>query len=149
MNWNERFSITAACESCPINISYSWKLYLVNASSKSIPDGKDIGNILLVCVSAWHLLSFLNFVFYPVPFCGNLDISLPSKLEDTPSVQHLVTAGSPSILNQKERSDEIKIQHDRVVSWSKHGRSVKHTSLLDLLSETDGASGLRLYSSVV
>ncbi|XP_053083812.1 polycystic kidney disease 1 like 1 [Pangasianodon hypophthalmus] len=117
VNWNERFSVTAACESCPINVTYFWKLYLVNASSKSTPD---------------------------VPFCGSLDISLPSKLEeDTLFFQEPANTASLSILNQKETSgNEIKMTRDSVVSWRRWGRSVEHQnpSLLDLLSVTDSAS---------
>ncbi|XP_046733307.1 polycystic kidney disease 1 like 1, partial [Silurus meridionalis] len=117
INWNEGFSIKATCESCPINVTYFWKLYLVNASSKSTQD---------------------------VPFCGSLDISSPSKLEaDTLSIQQLATSVSPSILNPKSFSgNEFKITQGSVVSLHKWGRSVEHQnpSLMDLLSETDSAS---------
>ncbi|KAI5617099.1 polycystic kidney disease protein 1-like 1 [Silurus asotus] len=117
INWNEWFSIKATCESCPINVTYFWKLYLVNASSKSTQD---------------------------VPFCGSLDISSLSKLEaDTLSIQQLATSVSPSILNPKSFSgNEFKVTHGSVVSLHKWGRSVEHQnpSLMDLLSETESAS---------
>ncbi|XP_066497585.1 polycystin-1-like protein 1 [Hoplias malabaricus] len=34
VNWNKLFSVSAECEHCPETFTYSWKLYLVNASSK-------------------------------------------------------------------------------------------------------------------
>ncbi|KAL7835535.1 hypothetical protein SRHO_G00278820 [Serrasalmus rhombeus] len=55
INWNEPFSVTAMCENCPETVTYSWKLYSVNASSKTVPEG---------------------------PFCSSVDISLPSKMEE-------------------------------------------------------------------
>ncbi|KAL6462894.1 hypothetical protein MHYP_G00293160 [Metynnis hypsauchen] len=55
INWNEPFSVTAMCENCPETVTYSWKLYSVNASSKTAPGG---------------------------PFCSSVDISLPSKMEE-------------------------------------------------------------------
>ncbi|XP_047664341.1 polycystic kidney disease 1 like 1 isoform X2 [Tachysurus fulvidraco] len=118
VNWNERFSVTAACKHCPINITYSWKLYLVNASSKSIPD---------------------------VPFCSSLDISLPSKLvEHENFLQQPATSVPLSILNHHKTSSRgnIKITHDSFVSWPRQGRSEEQTnpSLSVLLSETDSAS---------
>ncbi|XP_060717124.1 polycystin-1-like protein 1 [Tachysurus vachellii] len=118
VNWNERFSVTAACKHCPINITYSWKLYLVNASSKSMPD---------------------------VPFCSSLDISLPSKLvEDENFLQQHATSVPLSILNHRKTSsrDNVKITHDSVVSWPRQGSSEEQTnpSLSVLLSETDSAS---------
>ncbi|XP_035270550.1 polycystic kidney disease 1 like 1 [Anguilla anguilla] len=61
VNWNEQFSVEAHCESCgipPINIFYTWKLFLVNASSKVIVE---------------------------VPFCKNVELSLPSRIFDGPS----------------------------------------------------------------
>ncbi|XP_036410976.1 polycystic kidney disease 1 like 1 [Megalops cyprinoides] len=56
VNWNEQFSVKAQCENCGVssgNIFYTWKLYLVNASSKVVVD---------------------------VPFCNSVDLSLPSRL---------------------------------------------------------------------
>ncbi|GAA6095704.1 polycystic kidney disease 1 like 1 isoform X1 [Tachysurus ichikawai] len=118
VNWNERFSVTATCKHCPINITYSWKLYLVNASSKSMPD---------------------------VPFCSSLDISLPSKLvEDENFLQQPATSVPLSIVNHRKTSsrDNIKITHDSVVSWPRQGSSEEqmNPSLSVLLSETDSAS---------
>ncbi|KAL7840831.1 hypothetical protein AOLI_G00261540 [Acnodon oligacanthus] len=55
VNWNEPFSVTAMCENCPETVTYSWKLYSVNASSKTVPEG---------------------------PFCSSVDIRLPSKMEE-------------------------------------------------------------------
>ncbi|KAG9283274.1 polycystic kidney disease 1 like 1, partial [Astyanax mexicanus] len=40
VSWNQQFSVTAVCENCPGSVTYSWKLYLVNSSSKIVPDGK-------------------------------------------------------------------------------------------------------------
>ncbi|KAK3541608.1 hypothetical protein QTP86_033078 [Hemibagrus guttatus] len=118
VNWNEKVSVTTACKRCPINITYSWKLYLVNASSKSIPD---------------------------VPFCGSLDISLPSKLEEDESFFQQPALSVPlSILNHHETSssDDIKITDGSVVRWPRRRSSMepKNPSLLALLSETDSAS---------
>ncbi|XP_058231809.1 polycystin-1-like protein 1 [Hemibagrus wyckioides] len=117
VNWSEKFSVTTACKRCPINITYSWKLYLVNASSKSIPD---------------------------VPFCGSLDISLPSKLEEDESFfQQPATSVPLSILNHYETSssDDIKITDDSVVRWPRRRSSMeqKNPSLLVLLSESASA----------
>ncbi|XP_048833597.1 polycystic kidney disease 1 like 1 [Brienomyrus brachyistius] len=56
VNWNEPFSIKAQCENCgmsPRDISYTWKLYLVNPSSKVVVE---------------------------VPFCSAVDISELSSL---------------------------------------------------------------------
>ncbi|XP_036413818.1 polycystic kidney disease 1 like 1 [Colossoma macropomum] len=55
INWNEPFSVTAVSENCPETVTYSWKLYSVNTSSKTVPEG---------------------------PFCSSVDISLPSKMEE-------------------------------------------------------------------
>ncbi|XP_062841306.1 polycystin-1-like protein 1 [Trichomycterus rosablanca] len=55
VGWDEPFSVVAECPNCTQNISFSWKLHLVNASSRSAPE---------------------------VPFCSSLDISVPSKIED-------------------------------------------------------------------
>ncbi|KAF5893964.1 Pentatricopeptide repeat-containing protein, partial [Clarias magur] len=56
VNWNERFSVTAACERCPTNVIYSWKLYLVNSSSKSIPAAEmGSGDVNEMDVDLFHL----------------------------------------------------------------------------------------------
>ncbi|KAJ8376555.1 hypothetical protein SKAU_G00071350 [Synaphobranchus kaupii] len=61
VNWYEKFSVEAHCESCgifPRNIFYTWKLFLVNASSKVIVE---------------------------VPFCKSMDLSMPSRIFEGPS----------------------------------------------------------------
>lgn len=43
VNWDQPFTISALCEGCdaaPQHIWYSWSLYLVNASSKPVLEGK-------------------------------------------------------------------------------------------------------------
>lgn len=43
VNWNEQFSVSALCDDCGFdakNITYYWKLYLVNASSKAVSESK-------------------------------------------------------------------------------------------------------------
>lgn len=113
-------------------------------------DGKNIGNLLNIGVTAWHLW-FFNVFYPPVPFCSSLDISLPSKLvEDENFLQQPATSVPLSIVNHRKTSsrDNIKITHDSVVSWPRQGSSEEqmNPSLSVLLSETDSASGMRLYS---
>ncbi|XP_056594831.1 polycystic kidney disease 1 like 1 isoform X1 [Triplophysa dalaica] len=58
VNWNEQFSIFALCYECdsqPQNVTYNWKLYLVNASSKVITEA---------------------------PFFSIVDLGLPAKIEE-------------------------------------------------------------------
>ncbi len=43
VNWNEQFSVSALCDACGFNakhVTYYWTLYLVNSSSKSVPERK-------------------------------------------------------------------------------------------------------------
>ena len=43
VNWDQSFSVSAVCEDCNIPaklIQYTWSLYLVNASSKPVIEGK-------------------------------------------------------------------------------------------------------------
>ncbi|XP_043083010.1 polycystic kidney disease 1 like 1 [Puntigrus tetrazona] len=57
VNWNEQFSVSALCGSCGFNaknVTYNWKLYLVNSSSEAVPE---------------------------IPFCSSMDLGLPSKME--------------------------------------------------------------------
>ncbi|XP_050953668.1 polycystic kidney disease 1 like 1 isoform X2 [Labeo rohita] len=59
VNWNEQFSVSAFCEDCGLNaksVTYYWKLYLVNASIKAVPE---------------------------IPFCSTMDLGLPSKMEES------------------------------------------------------------------
>uniref|UniRef100_A0A8C1U2C3 Uncharacterized protein n=1 Tax=Cyprinus carpio TaxID=7962 RepID=A0A8C1U2C3_CYPCA len=59
VNWNEQFSVSALCDACGFNaknVTYYWKLYLVNSSSKAVPE---------------------------IPFCSSMDLSLPSKMEES------------------------------------------------------------------
>ncbi|XP_056110015.1 polycystic kidney disease 1 like 1 [Rhinichthys klamathensis goyatoka] len=59
VNWNEQFSVSALCDDCGFNaknVIYHWKLYIVNASSKAVTE---------------------------VPFCSSMDLSLPSKMEES------------------------------------------------------------------
>lgn len=42
VNWNDQFSVSAVCDDCGFNaknVTYHWKLYLVNASSKAVTEG--------------------------------------------------------------------------------------------------------------
>uniref|UniRef100_A0A4W4GFV4 Polycystic kidney disease 1b n=1 Tax=Electrophorus electricus TaxID=8005 RepID=A0A4W4GFV4_ELEEL len=56
VNWNEQLAVTAACESCPGNITYSWQLYLVKASHRALAE---------------------------VPFCSSVDIRSASDTGGT------------------------------------------------------------------
>ncbi|XP_039523028.1 polycystic kidney disease 1 like 1 [Pimephales promelas] len=59
VNWNDQFSVSALCDDCGFNatnVTYHWKLYIVNASSKAVTE---------------------------VPFCSSMDLSLPSKMEES------------------------------------------------------------------
>ncbi|XP_059380022.1 polycystin-1-like protein 1 [Carassius carassius] len=59
VNWNEQFSVSALCDACGFNakdVTYYWKLYLVNSSSKAVPE---------------------------IPFCSSMDLGLPSKMEES------------------------------------------------------------------
>ncbi|XP_042607838.1 polycystic kidney disease 1 like 1 [Cyprinus carpio] len=59
VNWNEQFSVSAFCDACGFNaknVTYYWKLYLVNSSSKAVPE---------------------------IPFCSSMDLGLPSKMEES------------------------------------------------------------------
>lgn len=93
VNWNEQFSIFALCYECdsqpipnsPKNVTYNWKLYLVNASSKVITDGKILSfNIffvlLVICnkYSVYHAHS----LSLPAPFFSIVDLGLPAKIEE-------------------------------------------------------------------
>jgi len=62
VNWNDQFSVSALCDDCGFNatnVTYHWKLYIVNASSKAVTEGKyshserqssNIYHDILVCV---------------------------------------------------------------------------------------------------
>lgn len=55
VNWNEQFSVSAFCEDCGLNaksVTYYWKLYLVNASIKAVPESKY--TVLKIKVLHWH-----------------------------------------------------------------------------------------------
>lgn len=43
VNWNEELSLQAECEGCGAisTLSYSWELFLVNATEKHSVEGKD------------------------------------------------------------------------------------------------------------
>ncbi|XP_077100644.1 polycystin-1-like protein 1 isoform X2 [Siphateles boraxobius] len=73
VNWNEQFSVSALCDDCGFNaknVTYHWKLYLVNASSKAVTE---------------------------VPFCSSMDLTLPSKMEESLHFsQPAVTAYTPA-----------------------------------------------------
>ncbi|XP_051737577.1 polycystic kidney disease 1 like 1 isoform X2 [Ctenopharyngodon idella] len=59
VNWNEQFSVSALCDDCGFdakNVTYYWKLYLVNASSKAVSE---------------------------ILFCSSMDLGLPSKMEES------------------------------------------------------------------
>nr|XP_015210158.1 PREDICTED: polycystic kidney disease protein 1-like 1 [Lepisosteus oculatus] len=72
VNWNEQFSVQALCENCgeSENVTFTWNLYLVNASSKIVLE---------------------------VPFCKTLDVSVPAGfLKEPPSAAHTPPASSSS-----------------------------------------------------
>ncbi|XP_073686658.1 polycystin-1-like protein 1 [Garra rufa] len=56
VNWNEQLSVSAFCGLNAKNVTYSWKIYLVNASSKAVPE---------------------------ILFCSSMDLGLPSKMEES------------------------------------------------------------------
>ncbi|XP_023689329.2 polycystin-1-like protein 1 [Paramormyrops kingsleyae] len=73
VNWNEPFSVKAECENCgmsPWDISYTWKLYLVNPSSKAVVE---------------------------VPFCSVVDISELSSLVKGGAASHLMLPEGPGL----------------------------------------------------
>lgn len=88
VNWDQSFSVSALCEGCgipPKDIQYTWSLYLVNASSKPVIDGKIIHTL-------WHVQSavFISFVLILVssvlvPFCYTVDLSAPSSIMEGPA----------------------------------------------------------------
>uniref|UniRef100_A0A3B3UTW8 Polycystin 1 like 1, transient receptor potential channel interacting n=1 Tax=Poecilia latipinna TaxID=48699 RepID=A0A3B3UTW8_9TELE len=62
VNWDQSFSIRALCEDCSIHselIQYTWSLYLVNASSKPITEGKQrsVCTLPFRVISGHHLRS--------------------------------------------------------------------------------------------
>uniref|UniRef100_A0A673G3S9 Polycystic kidney disease 1 like 1 n=1 Tax=Sinocyclocheilus rhinocerous TaxID=307959 RepID=A0A673G3S9_9TELE len=86
VNWNEPFSVSALCDACGFNttnLTYYWKLYLVNSSSKAVPESKytviqkcTLKNkdsllafvfncVLCVCVSGTNSLGFSWNVSFP------------------------------------------------------------------------------------
>ncbi|XP_067290401.1 polycystin-1-like protein 1 [Pseudorasbora parva] len=73
VNCNEQFSVSALCDDCGFNakkVTYHWKLYLVNASSKAVTE---------------------------VPFCSSMDLGLPSKMEESLQFsQPAVTPNTPA-----------------------------------------------------
>uniref|UniRef100_A0A3Q3VWE9 Polycystic kidney disease protein 1-like 1 n=1 Tax=Mola mola TaxID=94237 RepID=A0A3Q3VWE9_MOLML len=62
VNWDQSFTVSASCEGCdiaPKYIDYTWRLYLVNGSSKPVIE---------------------------VPFCHTLDLSAPSAIMVAPDM---------------------------------------------------------------
>lgn len=84
VNWNEPFSVKAQCENCgmsPGDIYYTWKLYLVNPSSKAVVEGKHVtqsteGQLEYLRRSR----TLLTYWFLLVPFCSVVHISELSSL---------------------------------------------------------------------
>ncbi|KAK1806771.1 hypothetical protein P4O66_004812 [Electrophorus voltai] len=88
VNWNEQLAVTAACESCPGNITYSWQLYLVKASHRALAEGRELSRP----ASSQHsgedhwtdpACLVLFFSSYTVPFCSSVDIRSASDTGGT------------------------------------------------------------------
>ncbi|KAG9347887.1 hypothetical protein JZ751_003904, partial [Albula glossodonta] len=134
VNWNEKFSVKAHCENCGIslqNISYTWKLYLVNASSKVIVD---------------------------VPFCKSVDLSLPARIIEgtgpvpppalflpmqtssgTPSLVSATTAVPSTTTDSNSPSPSTAFRHpaSNDTTWSlDHPGSQNHTAIMTLSNMT-------------
>lgn len=88
MNWDQSFSVSALCEGCDISpryIQYTWSLYLVNASSKPVIEGKKKEELLLLFHLQERLLTFILFCSVQVPFCYTVDLSAPSAIMEGPA----------------------------------------------------------------
>ncbi|XP_056306085.1 polycystic kidney disease 1 like 1 [Danio aesculapii] len=77
VNWNEPFSVSAFCEDCDCNtknVTYRWKLHLVNASSRAAAE---------------------------VPFCSTMDLGLPFRMEESLHFSRpAVTPNTPALLTE-------------------------------------------------
>ncbi|XP_073796725.1 polycystin-1-like protein 1 isoform X2 [Danio rerio] len=77
VNWNAPFTVSAFCEDSDCNtknVTYRWKLYLVNASSRAAAE---------------------------VPFCSTMDLGLPSKMEESLHFSRpAVTPNTPALLTE-------------------------------------------------
>uniref|UniRef100_A0A3Q1IV35 Polycystic kidney disease 1b n=1 Tax=Anabas testudineus TaxID=64144 RepID=A0A3Q1IV35_ANATE len=82
VNWDQPFSVTAKCEDCGVSsdmIQYSWRLYLVNASSKPVTE---------------------------VPFCHKVDLSAPSTVIKGPATS---TETPPAIDTADYTHDSVPV----------------------------------------
>lgn len=87
MNWDQSFSVSALCEDCdvsPQHIQYTWSLYLVNASSRPVIEGKILVNFhSFICQR--HFIYYIFFCSILVPFCYTLDLGAPSTVIEGPA----------------------------------------------------------------
>ncbi|XP_067861567.1 polycystin-1-like protein 1 isoform X2 [Heptranchias perlo] len=104
VNWNDAFSVKAVCEECSetLNLSYSWKLYLVNSTETE------------------HV---------EVPFCklvvDNLQSSIygpvvshaPPAPVVTSSIQTLMTTATTSTSTQRAQSTATRISKGTLSAW--------------------------------
>lgn len=122
MNWDQLFSVSALCEDCDVSpeiIQYTWRLYLVNASSRPVIEGKinsclfslGLGSAYFsfngVIVITQVILDYkktdkVSFTKYlitlcsiPVPFCYTVDLSAPSTVIKGPAT----TSQTPSAVD--------------------------------------------------
>ncbi|XP_076868916.1 polycystin-1-like protein 1 isoform X2 [Brachyhypopomus gauderio] len=97
VDWNEHLSVTAACGSCPGNVAYSWRLFLVNASRRATPE---------------------------VPVCGGADVGLLSSLSQQPvkaapapalPVNHTASGTAGSALSKESSIAKDDVAVDKAV----------------------------------
>ncbi|KAI4895501.1 hypothetical protein NFI96_029574 [Prochilodus magdalenae] len=125
VNWNELFSVTAACENCPETVSYSWKLYSVNASSKTVPEGP--------LAQKWNEMSSSSD---DLPDMINIRHKTLSRVSELPS-----TSPFPSLLLNSLPLPEVKEPYmNQILSERTVEKQEGPLASIDLLSGLESVS---------
>lgn len=96
VNWHESFSVGASCEGCsvsPKNIQYTWSLFLVNASSKPVTQGKKKMHLDIIWFLRKQITWIVSFSIL-VPFCYTVDVSAPSSIVEGSAISPLTPGTS-------------------------------------------------------
>ncbi|XP_035382312.1 polycystic kidney disease 1 like 1 [Electrophorus electricus] len=146
VNWNEQLAVTAACESCPGNITYSWQLYLVKASHRALAEvpfcssvdirsASDTGGTAFSSQQSGEAVpmsgSFLNDYLHTTAVSA-LSNEASISNDDVPDVK--AVPHDPYDLDEAIRPSDVH-QGDNVVGPNSLGRGEPEKTLLDLPRE--------------